>query len=242
MKASAFLFLAFTSSQLSAQQIDTTFFENGNYCVFKRRFGGEPINPIAYYNSAGTFIYTACYQGNVLHGPMILYDEEGKKTELIHFKHGLMHGTQINYYPDGQLQAINPFRKGKVHGNATSYHPNGNLEWTKAYREGQFYGERILRDSTGALFNGEYTTYFPKGGGQYTTTCINGRPHAPFTVLRPDGETGYTGNYNNGFPDGEFIFFDKAGAVYRKDHYVMGKFQRSTQHGSKGGTTPASDP
>ena len=229
MKSVAFLFLSLASPLLCAQRTDTTEVKNGTYGVFQRDERGNPINPVAYYDSTGVLVYHASFRKNVLHGPVIHYDKSGHKTWLVEYKKGQKDGADIYFYPDGSVQWKRSNRKGKVHGRTESFYPNGNTEWTKAYREGHLFGERILRESTGALFNGEYTTVFPLGTGQYTTTCVNGRPYGKLTVFGPKGEVSYIGNYDKGFPEGEFVYYDKEGHITRKEYYKKGEFVNSVE-------------
>lgn len=225
----ALLFYLITTLPLFAQITDTTALKNGVYGVFQRNKHGEPQNPVVYYDTTGLLKYSASFQNQQLNGPVIYFDEDGRKTMLTEYKDGLLHGDNIYYYPDGSIQVIWPYRQGDLHGISYSYHPNGKIEWTKAYRNGKFFGERILRDSTGTLFNGDYTTVFPMGHGQYTVTCINGRPHGELKVLGRNDRLGYTGNYNNGLPDGEFVFYGRTGNVIYRDYYKNGKFVNGVQ-------------
>lgn len=235
MKTVAFLFLSLASPLLYAQRMDTTEVENGVYGVFQPDRRGYPKHPVAVYDTTGRLIRRESYHAGHLHGPVIFYDSLGRKTRSGNYKKGKKHGSDIFYYPDGSVRLKWPYRNGYLHGLIRSFHPNGNIEWTGAYRIGTLFGERILRDSMGTLFNGEYTTVFPMGLGHFTISCSNGRPYGKLTVFRSNGEVGYTGRFVNGFPDGEFLYLDKEGKVWRKEYYVTGKFERSTQRGDNGG-------
>ena len=240
MRAVAFALLYCSASPVIAQRADTTEVKDGMYGVFQRDALGYPKNPVSVYDTTGRLLRHVSYRDSLLHGPVIWYDSLGRKAWTIKYKKGQKHGPDIFYFPDGTVQWKRCNRNGKYHGASTSFHPNGRVEWTKAYRNGRLHGERILRDSTGALFNGEYLTVFPAGMGQYKTICHNGRPHGELIVLRGDGTVSYTGKYDKGFPDGEFLYYDKDGKVYRKEYYSMGEFLRST--GEETNTAPAQDP
>lgn len=242
MKVALILFVAFASTQLSAQRTDTTEIKNGVYGVFEADKKGRPKSLAAVYNTTGLLIRHEHYRAGLLHGPVIYFDTLGRKTLQSEYRKGHKHGSDIYYFPEGRVHYQVPFRNGKMHGDMQSFHPNGNIEWTGAFRNGTFFGKRILRDSTGALFNGEYTTFYPMGRGHFTVICINGRPQGEIIVLGPNDKMTFSGNYTNGFPDGEFLFFDRAGTVWRKEYYIMGKFERSTQRGNKGGSSPDQNP
>jgi antitoxin component YwqK of YwqJK toxin-antitoxin module len=57
-------------------------------------------------------------------------------------------------------------------------------------------------------------------------------------MLRNDGKVSYTGWYNDGRPDGEFLYYDRDGQVYRKAYFENGVFVRSTRRGNNGGHAP----
>ncbi|MCC6939454.1 MAG: hypothetical protein IT226_14635 [Flavobacteriales bacterium] len=242
MKTVAFLFFSVASSVLHAQRMDTTETKNGQYGVFQRDRNGTAQNPMAVYDTTGMLLSHISYKHGLLHGPVIHFDSLGRKTWTLEYRKGRRQGPEIYFYPDGSVMVSQWNRNGVIHGPCTTYHPNGQVEWTKAYRDGKLHGERILRDPTGALANGESISYFPLDRGRYITTCINGRPQGKMVATLKNGQVGYSGNYKNGFPDGEFIFFAPDGGIWRKEYYVMGKFQRSTQRGDNGGPAPTQDP
>ncbi|MBL8011081.1 MAG: hypothetical protein JNJ64_10780 [Flavobacteriales bacterium] len=230
------------SSPLYAQRWDTTEVKNGRYSVFQRDELGRPKNPVAVYDTTGRLLSRVCWREGKLHGPAIQYDSLGRKTWLETYRMGKKHGTEIFYHPNGQAAWKIHYRNGTRTGASATYHPNGRLEWTKPYRRNELYGERVLRDSTGALFNGEYLTVFPLGLGQYKTICTNGRPHGELVVLRGDGTVAYTGRYNKGYPDGEFTYYDKSGKVYRTEFYAKGKCIRSSDDTRKAEADDDEDP
>ena len=242
MKIAAILCFTVLSSLLAAQRTDTTEVKNGRYSVFQRDALGNPKNPVALYDTTGRLLSHASWRDGLLHGQMIWYDSLGRKAWMVTYRKGQKHGPDIYYYPDGTVHWERNNRHDKHHGPSTSYHPNGRVEWKKGYREGRLHGERILYDTIGALFTGEYLTVFPAGLGQYRTTCTNGRPHGVLVVLRGDGSVSYTGNYNKGYPDGEFLYNNTDGTVYRKEYYVMGKFLRSLEQETNTSPAPEKEP
>lgn len=242
MRVPPTLCLFLLSTFLWAQRTDTTEVKNGRYSVFQRDALGNPKNPVAVFDTTGRLLSHTSWRDGLLHGPVIWYDSLGRKVLVVNYKNGQKHGPEIFHYPDGtkHWELIN--RRGKHHGPSTSYHPNGRVEWRKGYRDGRLHGERVLYDSTGALFTGEYVTVFPAGLGQYKTICTNGRPHGVLVVFHGDGAISYTGAYNKGYPDGEFLYYNKEGKVYRKDYYAMGRFLRAIEEEPDAVTTPISEP
>ena len=230
--------ILFATQFLAAQKTDTTRFKSGYYCVYQRDKKGLTINPIVYFDTAGVMKQTRCYKNGSLDGPLNLFDKEGRKIRSISYKGGLLDGNYINYYLDGTVHEIWPYRLGEAHGRSISYYPNGKVEWTKEWREGKSYGLRTLRDSTGALYNGECTTIFAGSYGYYTTTCNNGRPYGKLTVFHADSTIRYTGNYKDGYADGEYTYYDRQGKVWYRDYYNKGKFVESIQGEGKSTSEP----
>lgn len=238
MKVALFLLFAFASSPMCAQRTDTTEVKNGMYGVYRSDASGTALGPMAVYDTTGRLLRHLSYKNGLLHGEMIHFDSLGRKTWTQEYRKGKRQGRETYLYPDGSVLFKAQYRNGAIHGLNTTYHPNGRVEWTKSYRDGKLHGERVLRDSSGALFNGEYVTAFPLGRGHYTCMCINGRPQGKLVAILKSGQVAYTGSYRDGFPDGEFIFFSPDGSVWRKEYYQMGTFIRSTQRGNNGAHTP----
>lgn len=208
---------------LLAQRSGTIRVWPGPKGMIERDENGKPLNPVAYYDSNGVFLYQASYLKNKLDGPVIFFDTLGRKTRVTEYRKGKRHGSDIFYYPDGSVLLKRTNRKGRTDGLSESFHPNGKIEWSGSFRNGTFFGERILRDSTGALYQGEYTTVFPLKSGHATVNCIDGRPHGAFTAFSSSGKVMYTGSYSKGFPDGEFIYYDRKGDITRREFYKNGK-------------------
>lgn len=261
MRTIVFAFLTLPTSSLLAQQTDTTEVKNGVFWVYGTGKNGRPEGAGTAYDTTGRLVGRETYRKGFTHGPQVWYDGRGRKTWTVPYVNGLRHGTamqydsldrkihsitfrkgikhgpEIFYHPNGRVHYDIDNRNGHVHGTIKTYHPNGMIEWIGGFREGEMHGERILRDSTGALYNGEYVTKFPMRMGRYTVTCAQGRPHGELTMLRDDGTVGYIGRYNDGRPDGEFLYYDRDGKVYRRAYFEKGVFVRSTQRGNDGGHT-----
>lgn len=262
MKMGLFLLLTFASSPLCAQQRDTTAVKNGVYWIYNTGKDGRPVGEglaydttgflrgretyrrgyshgeLTWYDRHGRRTWTVPYSKGYRHGTAMQYDSLDRKIHSITFRDGERHGPEIFYYPNGRVHYRVEYRYGQIHGTLRSYHTNGLIEWTGGFRDGEMHGERILRDSTGALYDGEYLTTFPMGMGRYRVTCIQGRPQGELIMQRNDSTVSYTGWYTDGRPDGEFLYFDREGEVYRKAHFENGVFIRATRRGFDGSHTP----
>jgi antitoxin component YwqK of YwqJK toxin-antitoxin module len=262
MRISTLILLVLVSSLLEAQQLDTTEVKNGVYWVYETGTNGLPVGEGLAYDTTGVLRGSVSYRQGFAHGDLVWYDRQGRKTWTVPYVKGYLHGTamqydsldrkihsitfregerhgpEIFYYPNGRVHYRVENRYGQIHGTLRSYHTNGRIEWTGGFREGEMHGERILRDSTGALYTGEYLTTFPMNMGHYRVTCTQGRPHGELIMQRDDGSVSYTGQYVNGRPDGEFLYLDREGEVYRKAHFENGVFQHATRRGGDGGRSP----
>lgn len=189
---------------LMAQRLDTVRTDEPGYrsVVLTRDKKGEPKGPVSY------------------------YDEHHVLRRTLEFKNGKLHGKAVYYYPTGLVWAEMPYRNGELHGVIRSFHRNGAIEAMKPYRRGKMHGERVLRDSTGALVNGEYVEPLPYDSVQVIQTCVNGRPHGRVVVAR-SGMTVLEGNCENGRAEGVFIVYDRDGRAIRRDIYRKGRFVNS---------------
>ena len=262
MRTTLFAFITLATSSLFAQRTDTTEVKNGVFWIYGTGKDGRPEGEGAAYDTTGRLVGRIAYRRGLSHGQLEWYDGSGRRTWTVPYEKGLRDGVAIQYdsldrkihsiayrkgdkhgpeiynYLNGRVHYALENRNGHLHGTLRSYHPNGLIEWTGGFREGEMHGERILRDSTGALYNGEYVTKFPMGMGQNTVTCTKGRPQGELIMLRNDGKVSYTGAYKDGRPDGEFLYYDRDGKVYRKAHFENGVFVRSTRRGNDGDHTP----
>ncbi len=220
--------LVFSAIPLSAQRIDTVQIEHEDvrYMVFNRNAKGAADGPVSYFDGDSVLRRQIEFKEGKPHGTAMYFDEGGVLSSRREFKDGKVHGTSIYYYASGRTWAEMPYREGEFHGVIRSYHPNGALESVKPYKRGKMAGERVLRDSTGALVNGEYNQELPYDSARVYSTCVNGRPHGVVTVTRNERKT-LEGSCTNGLPEGDFIAYDEKGEAIRRDVYVNGKFVRS---------------
>lgn len=71
---------------------------------------------------------------------------------------------------------------------------------------GRMEGELVNGQRTGA-----WASYFPNGGIRSKANYSQGVEVGPTEVFHENGMTYYTGQYNDGTPVGEWIFYDPAG-------------------------------
>jgi antitoxin component YwqK of YwqJK toxin-antitoxin module len=163
-----------------------------------------------------------------LHGTVNSYGRHGQLMRSAEYAKGILHGTDTYYYKNGQVSMIAPYVNGKIHGISHLYHPNGNVEWIKGYKNGKLDGERIARDSSGTLLDGEHEFQIaPNSNVTMKVFCINGRPHGAFSANHPNGKVSFTGRYENGLPEGDYVYYNWNGQVDHVDEYRNGKFIRT---------------
>ncbi len=163
-----------------------------------------------------------------IHGTVHSYGRHGQLMRSAEYEKGNLHGTDTHYFPNGQASMKAPYVNGKIHGTSYLYHPNGMVAWIKGYKNGKLDGERIARDSSGTLMEGEHVFQIaPYSNVSMKVTCINGRPHGSFSAVHPNGKVSFTGRYEMGIPDGDYIYYNWNGQVDRVDEYRNGKFIRT---------------
>lgn len=176
--------------------------KNGVYWVYDTEKDGRPVGEGLAYDTTGKLVGRETYRRGFTHGDLVWYRSSRKEgVDRALCRKGFRHGTAMQYDSlDRKIHSIT-FREGIKHRPSTcacpewsrslshgeslwtttwyarrSYHTNGLVEWTGGFRDGKMHGERILRDSTGTLYNGEYLTTFPMGMGRYRVACTPGPP------------------------------------------------------------------
>lgn len=189
--------------RLSAQPADTAYVEHAvyKYLVHDKRSWKKGNGAVTYYSAAGVIKMTAQY------------------------RHRKLEGERIQYYDNGQAMIVEPYHKGRLNGVVRSYWPNGNIEWSKPYRKGKLHGARMLLDSTGVPVTGDHVQVLEWGRWQISSHCVDGLPQGKVTG-RVDGRISYVGNYVDGMPDGDFIYYNATGTPHWKDVYREGRFTK----------------
>ena len=209
---------------LSAQKFDTIFYDSGEYAIYTRNENGNIEGTVSYYDENHTLKKTIEYNNGTVDGISIVYSEEGKQLRRVPYKNGVLHGKDISYHPNGKIELIMPYKKGLMHGKSISYHSNGNIEWIRPHKNDKMDGQRIVRDSTGNLVNRKYTTLHESSKVKYTVNCEKGVPYGKFEMIRFDSTISFRGNFENGYPDGIFTYYDSEGNIESEDLYRMGKY------------------
>jgi len=199
MKSFYIATLLLITTLVSAQSVDTAFYDHGGYSTFTRNVSLK------------------------IEGMVFYHDKNHTLTSIHEYQNGVKEGISTWYYPDGIIQIKIPYKEGVVHGEVISYHPNGRIEWIRPYKHGKMDGLRIVRDATGALVNGAYTTV-SVGSVNYTVKCVEGIPNGKFELTQLDGTIALQGQYINGCPDGIFTYFDSEGKVESKQFYKTGTY------------------
>ena len=249
--------LFFCSISIQAQRVDTVRTNDPNfpYRIVEMDAKGRPHGVERVYDNKGVLRRKYQNVNGIWQGPDTTYDEAGRVRGIALVENGSVNGEFLSYDPDGNLAATRAYRKGKPHGLSTYYyangqvsmtmyykngevhgishlyHRNGNLEWRKGYREGKLHGERFAWDSTGVLMEGEHTFRIaPFSSLTFTVTCHKGLPEGAIQVRGPDGKLSFTGQYVNGLPDGEWIYYERTGLVDSVDVYKLGKFKETRRN------------
>jgi antitoxin component YwqK of YwqJK toxin-antitoxin module len=170
-----------------------------------------PDGQVLQHDEAGVLRTRATIAEGVLHGPLTVFDENGRITleehyvrgkldgarhllvagrphTLARFQAGLQHGETRHYHAStGAVAAKLPFVHGKLHGEATWFDADGNLARKATYHAGKLHG--------GA------TSFYPQGPAFSHEPYVNDLLHGESKWFSPDGSVVNTRKFNMGKPE-----------------------------------------
>lgn len=105
-----------------------------------------------------------------------------------------MEGVAEFWYENGNPQLTADYRKGKIDGILIRYNEDGMIQSSDEYKEGKLNG--ISREM------------HPSGRVKTEKTFVDDIPHGPARQLNESGKVLAEGNYENGFFEGRWLFYD----------------------------------
>jgi antitoxin component YwqK of YwqJK toxin-antitoxin module len=118
--------------------------------------------------------------------------------------------TQDSGENEIKLEVSNSIPKENLpDGEFKSTYPNGDLKVTGLVEASQ----RV----------GLWTSYFPGGNKQSENNYALGYLNGKSVVYYPSGQIMYIGYYNNGKPDGQWLYFDETGKMTKNISYKNGE-------------------
>ena len=205
----------------------------------------EPINYETTLIEKGQLYYTKD-TNQPYSGPVFSLYENGKKKEEGSFKDGKMISkTKWKWYKNGQMWSEGNFKDGKVNGTFTFWYENGQKNYEENYKDGIKIGlwrgwyengqkniEKIYKDDKR---DGLWITWYENGQKSSEGTFKdgvqdelemywyeNGQKYREITYQ--DGEL-INERYwtEDGFNNGELIFYFKTGEIWKKGNLKEGK-------------------
>lgn len=136
-------------------------------------------------------------------------DPQGKKLEEATFRNDTLHGPRILYNENGDTQIVELYQMGVFEGTYKAFYPNGQLELIGNYEYNSMYGEWKRYYETGELMevvtfqdneeNGPFFEYYKNGNLEAEGFYRNGdKEHGLLKLYFEDGELKRTMNCENG--------------------------------------------
>lgn len=191
--------------------IDPRFWEKGDaVCPDGGRIGGAPP-------PGSTLVY--CELDGKTHGPVAIFDDEGRMTHLANEVRGEYDGVAIDFWPTGAKKKETHYVAGKMHGPVTGFHPDGSkaFEGTNVddEAEGTFRGFDASGKEVGKYEmkrgNGRLVQWHPNGRKAYEVEMVGGREQGLATTWRDDGTKAMEEHYVDARRTGAYAEWDERG-------------------------------
>jgi len=167
------------------------------------------------HDEAGVLRTRATIAEGVLHGPLSVFDENGRVTLQEHYVHGRLDGPR-HILVAGRPHTLARFQSGLQHGETRHYHAStGAVAAKLPFVHGKLHGEATWFDADGNLAR----------RARYHA----GKLHGDATSFYPQGETFSSEPYVNDLLHGESRYFSPQGSVVSAKHFNMGKPEPAPQ-------------
>lgn len=207
-----------------------SYFRNGNvfeeYNYADDSLQGE--NRGYYYN--GKLKWVSLYQNNKINGKSVNYFENGKVQSETNYSNGNYDGEFVTYYKNGLPNYKGVYKNGIITGTYYEYYENGKVNQSTEYDEkGNVSGSQKGYDKDGTLYyifgykKGKLKelAYFDKQGKEiYKQSISSGTTKVK--GFYPDGSLFSEGQYVDGMPEGQWIYYYKSGTIQLMKNYSEG--------------------
>lgn len=155
------------------------------------------------WSDKGVLLAEIHYEKGVLNEHSNYYSKEGKLEKVVPFENDLIHGTIMEFSQDGSLIGETEYERGLKNGASTFLGDESRPFFEEKYERGMLqYGDYLD-------FNGELVSSIRLGEG-IRSVFENGKLKAKYA-------------FNEGFPEGEVLEYDKKGQLQSKYHIKNGK-------------------
>lgn len=203
---------------------------NGKLNIEGKYYLGEKHGEWKTFDEAGLVTKTATYIHGKLEGK-VTYFEEGKLSEIEHYKNGKENGLNTMYYEDGKtINKEFSYRNDKSHGTYKFFAPNGKLQFVRFYHNGELLGYSY-EDENGKLKpmiplpnqSGNIKTYFSNGTLAADIQLKNGKFIGDYKKLHDNGKLHRLDQHNTkGSSKGEDKKYYSDGSLKEESKYEAG--------------------
>ncbi len=177
---------------------------------------GNRVGDCIYYYDGGSEVLRAKsnFVNDKRHGPWEFYYFEGETEQNGIFVNGRIHGKWVWYFETGRVKREEYFKNGKEDGTIIEYDEYGKTILTGSYTDGLKQGEWFI----------DYGLQTEKGN------YVNDEKQGVWQYFYQNGKLYFEGKFNQGFADGEHVFYYKNGKIKEKQFYSMGIKQRTWEY------------
>ena len=193
-----------------------------------------------------------------IHGTWLVVDANNRKVRSWHFDGGTLHGQSVAWYPSGaRLREVN-YDNGVPNGEVREWSADGQLVKQLIFKNGQRLAPFVKRyDFGGVQMEGKYllareminirvdwwasdvnievtgkegndvkhgnwTHFYQDGGKAYEGQFVDGLPLGDHIWWYPNGQKKTQGSFANGKPNGHWVWWHESGVKQMDGHYVDG--------------------
>lgn len=184
------------------------------------------------YIEKGDTITILNYKNDKLNGKQIGYFNNGQKATELNYSEGDRHGIEKRYYKNGEIKEILNYRHGDLHGDYLIYSENGKLITKLIFHNNVPIHLENYTNDTSRIF---YTGKLQDGNGVLNTMTVNQETNNIQTYLIRTikdsllhgriqgrdyyGNLSFTGQYYQGFLNGNWKFYDSKGRIEKNKSY-----------------------
>lgn len=184
--------------------------------------------------------------GNCLiDGLRIVYYPDQSKRIATPYSAGVVQGKETWYYPDGKILKVSSFDKGVLSGYYLEYYKNGYIKANGRYEDGLKQGEWITYypsykvKTKGSYFpdyievaasnNGDSIAFKDSSENLLSKRQYKKALDSLMVVLQVDDISDLVFPLKLYAKDGEWIYYDEAGNIIKKEYYKKGKLLRTEE-------------
>jgi len=229
--------------ELLNYEIKTDYYKNGRVKIVQSYKDKIPEGIRREYTQDGKISKAFIFRNGIIIGEGIVdeqgmrqgdwkeYYESGEKSGEGSYKNDLRQGDWKFYFKNGALEQTGKYgNNGKPDGKWRWFFESGNLRKEDNFKNGVLHGIHIEQDDSGKIIiKGEFADgeeegewFYEVGDEKETGSYIAGRREGTWKHYAGD-ILNFEGNYIEGNPNGDFVYFWPNEKIKEKGKYIMGK-------------------